>query len=67
MERRFQKDRKKKEYDNSTDAIKRLRDAHPIADFVAGFIPGVGETQDVQDVYYGIKNRDWLMAGLMEN
>lgn len=55
---------KKKEYDDSTDAIKRLRDAHPIADFVARFIPGVGETQDVQDVYYGIKNRDWLMAGL---
>lgn len=64
MEIKLQKDRKKKEYDDSIDAVKRLRDAHPIADFVAGFIPGVGETQDVQDVYYGIKNRDWLMAGL---
>jgi hypothetical protein len=47
MEIKLQKDRKKKEYDDSIDAVKRLRDAHPIADFVAGFIPGVGETQDV--------------------
>lgn len=32
-----------------SDKLKQLRDNNPIIDMVAGFIPGVGEAQDVHD------------------
>lgn len=54
----------KKQGMSDKDSIKQLRDEHPFWDFAAGFIPGVGETQDVQDFYYGLKDKDYLTAGL---
>lgn len=42
------------------DKVKEFRDKNPILDFLAGFVPGVGEAQDVQDFTYAVKNRDYL-------
>ena len=33
------------------DKVKEFRDKNPILDFLAGFIPGVGEAQDAHDFY----------------
>ena len=41
------------------DRIKELRDKNPILDFVAGFIPGVGEAQDAHDFYHAAKKGDF--------
>lgn len=46
------------------DKVKQFRDNHFILDFLAGFIPGVGESQDIQDFYYSFKNKDRLGMGL---
>lgn len=40
------------------DKVKQYRDDHPILDFLAGFIPGVGEAQDAQDFMYSAKNKN---------
>ena len=32
-----------------SDKLKEIRDKKSVADFVAGFISGVGEAQDIQD------------------
>lgn len=45
------------------DKLKEIRDKNPIADFAAGFIPGVGEAQDLHDLYYSIKDKDYKKAG----
>lgn len=47
-----------------SDVVKNFRDQHPGLDFAAGFIPGVGEAQDAHDLFYAIKGRDLLGAGL---
>lgn len=51
------------------DKIKQLRDKHPILDFFAGFIPGVGEAQDAHDFVNAAKKGDkagmsWALLGL---
>lgn len=51
------------------DKIKQLRDKHPILDFFAGFIPGVGEVQDAHDFVHAAKKKDmagmsWALLGL---
>lgn len=46
------------------DKIKQLRDKHPILDFLAGFIPGVGEAQDIHDFTHATKKKDYLGMGL---
>lgn len=33
------------------DKVKEFRDKNPILDFLAGFIPGVGEAQDAHDLF----------------
>ena len=47
------------------DKIKQARDEHPILDFVAGFMPGIGEAQDAQDAFYAVKNRDYGTLALI--
>ena len=42
-----------------SDKIKQFRDKNPMLDFLAGFIPGVGEAQDAHDLYHAAKNRDF--------
>lgn len=46
------------------DKIKEFRDKNPLLDFVAGFIPYVGEAQDAQDLYHATKKGDIMQAGL---
>lgn len=46
------------------DKIKQLRNKHPILDFIAGFIPGVGEAQDIHDFIYETKRKNYLGMGL---
>lgn len=46
------------------DKVKKFRDEHPLLDMGAGFIPGVGEAQDVQDLTEGIKNKKYKQAAL---
>lgn len=45
------------------DIVKHYREKHPWLDFIAGFIPGVGEAQDIQDFAHAVKDKDWLIAG----
>lgn len=45
---------------NISNKVKKARDNNPILDALAGFIPGVGEVQDVQDFAYSAKNKDYL-------
>ena len=47
-----------------SDKIKEFRDKNPLLDFVAGFIPGVGEVQDAHDLYHATKKGDVMQAGL---
>lgn len=37
------------------DKVKEFRDKNPILDFLAGFIPGVGEAQDAHDFIHAQK------------
>ncbi len=46
------------------EKVKKFRDEHPLLDIGAGFIPGVGEAQDVQDLADGIKNKKYGQAAL---
>ena len=46
------------------DKILKLRNEHPILDFIAGFIPGVGEAQDVQDFAHASSKGDVIGMGL---
>lgn len=51
------------------DKVKEFRDKNPELDFAAGFIPGVGEAQDVHDFVHAAKKRDlagmsWALLGL---
>lgn len=46
------------------DIVKHYREKHPWLDSIAGFIPGVGEAQDIQDLAYAVKDKDWLTAGI---
>lgn len=46
------------------DKIKQYRNSHPILDFIAGFIPYVGEAQDAQDFYNASKKNDYVGMGL---
>ena len=46
------------------DKIKEFRDKNPILDFVAGFIPGVGEAQDAHDFAHAAKKKDFAGMGL---
>lgn len=41
------------------DKIKEFRDKNPVLDFLAAFIPGVGEAQDVQDFAHAAKKKDY--------
>lgn len=41
------------------DKIKEFRDKNPVLDFFAGFIPGVGEIQDIHDFSHAAKNNDF--------
>ena len=41
------------------DKLKEIRDKNPVADFVAGFISGVGEAQDIHDFGIAAKNIDF--------
>lgn len=45
------------------DKLKEIRDNNPVADFAAGFIPGVGEAQDLHDLYHSVKDKDYKKAG----
>ena len=40
------------------DKIKEFRDNNATLDFLAGFIPGVGEAQDAHDFYHALTNKD---------
>ena len=51
------------------DKIKEFRDKHPWLDAIAGFIPYVGEAQDVQDFTHAANKKDmagmsWALLGL---
>ena len=46
------------------DKIKQIREKNPIKDFLVGFIPGVGEAQDIHDFYYAVRDKDYL-SGLL--
>lgn len=46
-----------------SDKLKEIRDNNPVADFAAGFIPGVGEAQDLHDLYHSIKDKNYKKAG----
>lgn len=41
------------------DKIKEFRDKNTELDFIAGFIPGIGEAQDAHDFYHAAKNKDF--------
>lgn len=41
------------------DKLKEIRDKNPFLDFLAGFIPGVGEAQDVHDFAHAAKNKNF--------
>ena len=42
-----------------SDKLKEIRDKNPVADFVAGFMSGVGEAQDIHDFGIAAKNNDF--------
>lgn len=42
-----------------SDKLKELRDKNPVADFMAGFIPGIGEAQDIHDFSIAARNKDF--------
>lgn len=42
-----------------SDKLKEIRDKNPVLDFFAGFIPGVGEVQDIHDFSHAAKNNDF--------
>lgn len=46
------------------DKVKEFRDKNPILDFLAGFIPGVGEAQDAHDFVHAAKDKDYIGMGL---
>lgn len=51
------------------DKIKEFRDEHPWLDAIAGFIPYVGEAQDIQDFTHAANKKDiagmsWALLGL---
>lgn len=51
------------------DKIKEFRDRHPWLDAIAGFIPYVGEAQDIHDFAHAAKKQDiagmsWALLGL---
>ena len=51
------------------DKIKEFRDKHPWLDAIAGFIPYVGEAQDIQDFTHAANKKDmagmsWALLGL---
>lgn len=46
------------------DKVKEFRDKNPVLDFLAGFIPGIGEAQDIQDFSHAAKKKDYLGMGL---
>ena len=51
------------------DKVKEFRDKHPWLDAIAGFIPYVGEAQDMQDFAHAVKKQDmagmsWALLGL---
>lgn len=46
------------------DKVKEFRDKNPILDFLAGFIPGVGEAQDAHDFIHAAKDKDYISMGL---
>lgn len=46
------------------DKVKEFRDKNPILDFLAGFIPGVGEAQDAHDFIHAVKDKDYMSMGL---
>lgn len=48
----------------STDKVKQFRDKHPVLDILAGFIPGVGQAQSVQDFGYAARDKNYLGMGL---
>lgn len=39
------------------DKVKEFRDKNPILDFLAGFIPGVGEAQDAHDFIHAAQDK----------
>ena len=41
------------------DKVKEFRDKNPVLDFIAGFIPGVGEAQDAHDFAHAAKKKDF--------
>lgn len=41
------------------DKLKQIRDKNPLLDFLAGFIPGVAEAQDIHDFTHAAKNKDF--------
>ena len=41
------------------EKLKKLRDNNVALDFFAGFIPGVGEAQDIHDFVYSAQNKDY--------
>lgn len=46
------------------DKIKQFREKYPFLDFLAGFIPGVGEAQDAHDFSIAAKKNDYIGMGL---
>lgn len=51
------------------DKIKEFRDEHPWLDAIAGFLPYVGEAQDIQDFTHAANKKDiagmsWALLGL---
>ena len=46
------------------DKIKQIREKYPFLDFLAGFIPGIGEAQDVHDFSIAAKKNDYIGMGL---
>lgn len=46
------------------DKIKQVREKYPFLDFLAGFVPGVGEAQDVHDFSIAAKKNDYMGMGL---
>ena len=51
------------------DKIKEFREKHPWLDAIAGFIPYVGEAQDIHDFAHAAKKQDmagmsWALLGL---
>lgn len=47
-----------------SNKVKKVRDNNPILDALAGFIPGVGEAQDFQDLTHAVRDNNYIEAGL---